>query len=65
DLFATEFGEYGQRPRPLPARPPLPDLPEQRKIQPGVAKERAISDAKALRALAEAHAPHDPEQHQG
>ncbi|MET9086597.1 PH domain-containing protein [Streptomyces sp. NPDC004237] len=34
-------------------------------IQPGVAKERAISDAKALRALAEAHAPHDPEQHQG
>ena len=34
-------------------------------IQPGVAKQRAIADAKALRALAEAHAVHDPEQHQG
>jgi Bacterial PH domain len=34
-------------------------------IQPGIAKQRAIADAKALRALAEAHAVHDPEQHQG
>ncbi|MFE2068044.1 PH domain-containing protein [Streptomyces sp. NPDC059467] len=34
-------------------------------IQPGVAKRRAIADAKALRALAEAHAVRDPEQHQG
>ncbi|MFJ9707388.1 PH domain-containing protein [Streptomyces sp. NPDC101234] len=34
-------------------------------IQPGVAKQRAIADAKALRALAEAHAVRDPEQHQG
>ncbi|MCG7207979.1 MULTISPECIES: PH domain-containing protein [Streptomyces] len=34
-------------------------------IQPGIAKQRAIADAKALRALAEAHAIHDPEQHQG
>ncbi|MER6536296.1 PH domain-containing protein [Streptomyces sp. 900105755] len=34
-------------------------------IQPGIAKRRAIADATALRALAEAHASHDPEQHQG
>ncbi|WP_217553304.1 PH domain-containing protein [Streptomyces sp. GbtcB6] len=34
-------------------------------IQPGIAKQRAIADAKALRALAEAHPIHDPEQHQG
>lgn len=34
-------------------------------IQPGIAKQRAIADAKALRALAEAHASHDPEQRQG
>ncbi|MEV5957934.1 PH domain-containing protein [Streptomyces sp. NPDC051987] len=34
-------------------------------IQPGIAKQRAIADARALRALAEAHAVHDPEQHQG
>ncbi|MEU0969696.1 PH domain-containing protein [Streptomyces sp. NPDC005917] len=34
-------------------------------IQPGIAKKRAIADAKALRALAEAHAIHGPEQHQG
>ncbi|MER7839498.1 PH domain-containing protein [Streptomyces sp. NPDC096040] len=34
-------------------------------IQPGIAKQRAIADAKALRALAEAHTIHDPEQHQG
>ncbi|MFF4117997.1 PH domain-containing protein [Streptomyces sp. NPDC001714] len=34
-------------------------------IQPGIAKRRAIADATALRALAEAHAIHDPEQHQG
>ena len=34
-------------------------------IQPGIAKQRAIADAKALRALAEAHAIHDPDQHQG
>ncbi|MER5788506.1 PH domain-containing protein [Streptomyces sp. NPDC001980] len=34
-------------------------------IQPGIAKQRAIADATALRALAEAHASHDPEQHQG
>ncbi|MBW8794382.1 MAG: PH domain-containing protein [Streptomyces sp.] len=34
-------------------------------IQPGIAKRRAIADAAALRALAEAHAIHDPEQHQG
>ncbi|MFD8721789.1 PH (Pleckstrin Homology) domain-containing protein [Streptomyces sp. Ag109_O5-1] len=34
-------------------------------IQPGIAKQHAIADAKALRALAEAHAVRDPEQHQG
>ncbi|MEV7324958.1 PH domain-containing protein [Streptomyces sp. NPDC093970] len=34
-------------------------------IQPGIAKRHAIADARALRALAEAHAVHDPEQHQG
>ncbi|MEU2421850.1 PH domain-containing protein [Streptomyces sp. NPDC007851] len=34
-------------------------------IQPGIAKQHAIADAKALRALAEAYAIHDPEQHQG
>ncbi|MER6085216.1 PH domain-containing protein [Streptomyces sp. NPDC001833] len=34
-------------------------------IQPGIAKQRAIADATALRALAEAHAIRDPEQHQG
>ncbi|MFE5034224.1 PH domain-containing protein [Streptomyces sp. NPDC056683] len=34
-------------------------------IQPGIAKRRAIADATALRALAEAHASHHPEQHQG
>ncbi|MEU6199046.1 PH domain-containing protein [Streptomyces sp. NPDC047061] len=34
-------------------------------IQPGIAKQHAIADAKALRALAEAHTSHDPEQHQG
>ncbi|MEU2771820.1 PH domain-containing protein [Streptomyces sp. NPDC007162] len=34
-------------------------------IQPGIARQRAIADAKALRALAEARAIHDPEQHQG
>ncbi|GGN38049.1 PH domain-containing protein [Streptomyces fuscichromogenes] len=34
-------------------------------IQPGIAKQRAIADARALRALAEAHTIRDPEQHQG
>lgn len=34
-------------------------------IQPGIAKQRAIEDARTLRALAEAHATADPEQHQG
>lgn len=34
-------------------------------IQPGVARQRAIADAKALRALAEARASRGPEQHQG
>ncbi|MEU9449575.1 PH domain-containing protein [Streptomyces sp. NPDC048277] len=34
-------------------------------IQPGIAKQHAIADAKALRALAEARATHDPERHQG
>ncbi|MEU8716776.1 MULTISPECIES: PH domain-containing protein [unclassified Streptomyces] len=34
-------------------------------IQPGVARQRAIADARALRALAEARASHGPEQHQG
>ncbi|MDF3143298.1 MULTISPECIES: PH domain-containing protein [unclassified Streptomyces] len=34
-------------------------------IQPGIAKQRAIADARALRALAEARAIKDPEDHQG
>ncbi|MFD4504635.1 PH domain-containing protein [Streptomyces sp. NPDC058457] len=34
-------------------------------IQPGIAKQHAIADARALRALAEARTSHDPEQHQG
>ncbi|WP_369221725.1 PH domain-containing protein [Streptomyces sp. R39] len=34
-------------------------------IQPGIAKQRAIADAKALRALVEARTVHDPDQHQG
>ncbi|MCS0604484.1 PH domain-containing protein [Streptomyces sp. LP11] len=34
-------------------------------IQPGIAKQRAIADARALRALAEAHADGRPEQDQG
>lgn len=35
-------------------------------IQPGIAKQRAIADARALRALAEARAIiSDPEEHQG
>jgi hypothetical protein len=33
-------------------------------IQPGIAKQRAIADARALRALAEARAIRDPEDHQ-
>ncbi|MET7777139.1 MULTISPECIES: PH domain-containing protein [Streptomyces] len=32
-------------------------------IQPGIAKQRAIQDARALRALAEARSIGDPEQH--
>jgi hypothetical protein len=34
-------------------------------IQPGIAKQRAIEDARTLRALAEARSLTDPEQHQG
>ncbi|MFF4836784.1 PH domain-containing protein [Streptomyces sp. NPDC001315] len=34
-------------------------------IQPGIAKERAIADARTLRTLVEARAIRDPEQHQG
>ncbi|MEW1772623.1 PH domain-containing protein [Streptomyces sp. NPDC086777] len=34
-------------------------------IQPGIAKQRAIADATALRALVEARTSHHPEQHQG
>ncbi|MGW7408706.1 PH domain-containing protein [Streptomyces sp. NPDC054833] len=34
-------------------------------IQPGVAKQRAIADARTLRALAEARAIHDPGQDRG
>ncbi|WP_181803812.1 PH domain-containing protein [Streptomyces shenzhenensis] len=34
-------------------------------IQPGIAKQRAIADAKALRALVEARTVHDPDQQQG
>lgn len=33
-------------------------------IQPGIAKQRAIADARALRALVEARSTHDPERHQ-
>ncbi|MFJ1973452.1 PH domain-containing protein [Streptomyces sp. NPDC087903] len=32
-------------------------------IQPGIAKERAIADARTLRALSEARSARDPEQH--
>ncbi|MEV7343738.1 PH domain-containing protein [Streptomyces sp. NPDC093544] len=34
-------------------------------IQPGIAKHRAIEDARALRALAEARSTGHPEEHQG
>ncbi|MDR3080706.1 MAG: PH domain-containing protein [Streptomyces sp.] len=34
-------------------------------IQPGIAKQRAIEDARTLRALAEARSTVDPERHQG
>ncbi|MFF8019201.1 PH domain-containing protein [Streptomyces sp. NPDC007929] len=34
-------------------------------IQPGLAKQRAIADARALRALVEARSAADPEQRQG
>lgn len=34
-------------------------------IQPGIARERAIADARALRALAEARSTARPEEHQG
>ncbi|MEV6740023.1 PH domain-containing protein [Streptomyces sp. NPDC051104] len=34
-------------------------------IQPGIAKKRAIEDARTLRALAEARSTADPERHQG
>ncbi|RMB86937.1 PH domain-containing protein [Streptomyces shenzhenensis] len=34
-------------------------------IQPGIAKQRAIADAHALRALAEAHAGQGPDRDQG
>ncbi|MFG2131436.1 PH domain-containing protein [Streptomyces sp. NPDC048751] len=34
-------------------------------IQPGIAKQRAIEDARTLRALAEARSIQDPEQHRG
>jgi hypothetical protein len=34
-------------------------------IQPGIAKQRAIADARALRALVEARAIKDPEERQG
>ncbi|WP_018548966.1 PH domain-containing protein [Streptomyces sp. LaPpAH-108] len=34
-------------------------------IQPGVAKQRAIADARALRTLVEQRAPRDPEPSQG
>ncbi|MEU9212507.1 PH domain-containing protein [Streptomyces sp. NPDC048415] len=34
-------------------------------IQPGIAKRRAIEDARALRALAEARSIGDPEKHEG
>jgi hypothetical protein len=34
-------------------------------IQPGIAKQRAIEDARTLRALAEARSTVDPERHRG
>ncbi|MEU8850900.1 PH domain-containing protein [Streptomyces sp. NPDC048564] len=34
-------------------------------IQPGIAKQRAIADARTLRALAEARSMRDPEEQQG
>ncbi|WP_030175639.1 PH domain-containing protein [Streptomyces sp. NRRL S-813] len=34
-------------------------------IQPGIAKQRAIADARALRALVEARSVHDPERSEG
>jgi hypothetical protein len=34
-------------------------------IQPGIAKQHAIEDARTLRALAESRSIHDPEQRQG
>jgi hypothetical protein len=34
-------------------------------IQPGIAKQRAIADARALRALVEARSVKDPGEHQG
>jgi hypothetical protein len=34
-------------------------------IQPGIARERAIADARTLRALAEARSVRDPEERQG
>ncbi|WP_037670854.1 PH domain-containing protein [Streptomyces griseus] len=34
-------------------------------IQPGIAKQRAIEDARTLRALAEARSIQDPEEHRG
>lgn len=34
-------------------------------IQPGIAKQRAIADARTLRALAEARSIRDPEEQQG
>ncbi|MFD9006622.1 PH domain-containing protein [Streptomyces sp. NPDC059582] len=33
-------------------------------IQPGIAKQRAIADARTLRTLVEARSTHDPERHQ-
>ncbi|MFJ9424175.1 PH domain-containing protein [Streptomyces sp. NPDC101249] len=34
-------------------------------IQPGIAREHAIADARALRALAESRSPGDSQEHQG
>ncbi|MGW7042652.1 PH domain-containing protein [Streptomyces avermitilis] len=34
-------------------------------IQPGIARQRAIADARTLRALAERRSARDPEEHQG
>ncbi|MEU9368766.1 PH domain-containing protein [Streptomyces avermitilis] len=34
-------------------------------IQPGIAKQHAIADARTLRALAEGRSARDPEEHQG